>query len=375
VILRSDTLRDAALLEIPAGGLPTVTLGDSTVPTSGTKIEVSGYPTLAMPIRKTSPGSASPAPATPAPLNLLELQLKTVDGSVDGETESGESILLNVAVTHGDSGAPVIDLADGHVVAMVLGLASGYGSVEWMSDDGLGLSVAGLQSILNPLVPVPTPSAPAFSLAMNPNPDAAVSTSWVQLGASAGFGPVMAATSATCKGPSGPEIANGVIDQVGDPADIELDVADCSGAPIYRDELDSDNNDEPNLIRLVDRDFLGFIDSHRAAWESFLRFGLFIDPSTNPYLALMSVERNPFGQLIVEHTFKGGPADLAGIRTGDAILKIDGRLTRSLGDQFIARLLNQPRVTLQLDRELHEFDVRLSLQRYSQITAAGPVPR
>jgi len=76
----------------------------------------------------------------------------------------------------------------------------------------------------------------------------------------------------------------------------------------------------------------------------------------------------------VTHVFAGGPADLAGLQANDAILKIDGRPTRALADPFVARLLNQPSVTLLATRDEREFTARLKLRRFSDIISAGPVP-
>jgi serine protease Do len=373
-IVTADVLRDAAVLQIPLGKLPVLQLSDSFTPISGTKVEVFGYPTLRNP--SPSPSSSPDADENePQSLPMTALQLTMADGTIDGETELGESILFDVSVTHGDSGAPVIDLGSGRVVAMVLGLANGYGSAEWMSGDGLGLSVDGLQSVLNPFLPASPMPKPAYSIAMSPLADATISSSWAQLGPSAGFVPSIAAKTAACVDPSNVPVANAVVDQEGDGDDLWISVTDCSGALVYQDELTGGGGDEPNLIRLIDRAFLGFIDSHRSEWSTLLHYGVMADPAANPYLALMSVERNPFGQMIVGHTFHGGPADLAGIMPGDAILKIDGRPTRSLADRFIARLMNQPTVTFLMDRQLHQFEVKLSLERLSRLTAAGPVPR
>jgi len=129
-----------------------------------------------------------------------------------------------------------------------------------------------------------------------------------------------------------------------------------------------------DLVRLVGRTFLGYIDTHPAQWSSLLKYGIAVDPNQNPYMALMSVGRNPFTQLIVTHVFRGGPADLAGLQPNDAILKIDGRPTRALADPFVTRLLDQPSVTLLVSRNEKEITVKLKLRRYSDIIATGPVP-
>src|SRR5689334_18557061 len=105
-ILRSDRLRDIALLQIALGNSATVTFGDAQAPASGTAIEVNGFPTFLEPAN--AAGSAVPS-ASPSPLPLLDLHLITVEGKVDGEAEQGESVLLDIPITHGDSGAPISD--------------------------------------------------------------------------------------------------------------------------------------------------------------------------------------------------------------------------------------------------------------------------
>lgn len=374
-IVNADPLRDAAILQIPLGHQAVLQLADPGSPAAGTKVQVFGYPTMREPSPNpsASPNGGDDSQAQPLPINRLQLTM--ADGTVDGETELGESILVNISITHGDSGAPIIDTSNGRVIAMVLGLSSGYGTSEWMSGDGLGLSVAGLESVENPVLPSTQPAPPGYVLQMAPGADAAITASWGQLAQSAGYFLQTPSKMPSCLDASKASVANGSIEETLDPEALDISLYDCSGALIYEDDIETGYGDELNMIRLLDRTFLGYLDTHRAQWESMLRFGVMVDPAANPYLALMSVERNPFGQLIVGHTFRAGPADRAGIQSGDAILKIDGRPTRSLADRYIAGLLGQPSVTLLLDRELKEFTVKLKLERFAELTAHGPVPR
>lgn len=368
-VVRSDRLRDVALLEIPLGNFPTITLDDAAPPTSGTAIQVSGFPTII------EPANVLGSNASPSPLPLLDLHMMTIEGRVDGSSEQGESILLDIPITHGDSGAPIIDMQTNRAVGMVLGLASGYGTARWMSGDGLGLSVAALTGFLGqPPLPA-APAKPAYSVAMVANPNNDVVASWPQLAASAGFFLTDAGKTDPCRSAAGstPD-ANAVIDESGDSTTLLIDVTDCSGATFYHDGMTVEHGGIHDLVRLVGRTFLGFLDTHPAQWSSLLKHGVAVDPKANPFLALMSVGRNPFGQLIVTHVFLGGPADLAGLKPNDAILKINGRPTRALADVFVGRLLNQPSVTLLATRNEQEFTVRLKLRRFADIVSAGPVP-
>ena len=195
-IVRSDRLRDIALLEIAMGNAATVTLGGAQAPESGTAIEVNGFPTFLEPAN--SPGGAAPS-ASPSPLPLLDLHMIAVEGKVDGEAEQGESVLLDIPITHGDSGAPIADPKTNEVVGMVLGLAGGYGTARWMSGDGLGLSVAAIQAFLGPGYPAASAPSPTNAVAMVANPSADVEASWPQLAASGGFIAVDAGKTDPCK--------------------------------------------------------------------------------------------------------------------------------------------------------------------------------
>lgn len=373
-VIRADRLRDIALLEIQVGGLAPVVLGDVAIPPAGTDVSVSGYPTGPEP-----DPAASPIPSSEPPKRIPfdDLKLVSSKGTVDGETELGESALLNLAVTHGDSGAPVVDAKGGRVIAMVLGLAGGYGTESWMSGDGLGLSVNAIQAFLNPVLPDAASIKPAFSVTMESGPEKAVPTTWDQLGRSAGFTPYSAGHPAGCRDEKGSIVANASIKEVEESngTAVSFTLSDCSGAQLYDDQLISTGDSVLDLTRLIGRRFLGYVDSHRPEWISLLKYGIAADPQKNPYLSLMSVSRNPFGQLVVDSLFRGGPADRAGIKQGDAILKIDGRPTRNLGAPFVYRLLNQPSATLLLFRNLHRFEVKLHPRRFADLVASGPIPR
>ena len=366
-VLRVDPIRDIALIEIPYRGVPPVSLSDQS-PVAGTEVQVSGYPTLAE-----HPG-AGPT-ASPSPLPLASLTLTTTAGKADGEAEEGESLLLDIALTHGDSGAPVA-ASDNRVVGMVLGLAGGFGVERWMTGDGLALSLDAINAFLAQTSSPSPPPKPSGIAAVKPDKaDAVLTASLPQLAASAGFGMVDASHRDPCDNAAGQPVADVVVDEANEDSVLTLYVTDCSGALFYHDAWTTTPTDLQNVLRLIDRSFLGYIDTHRAEWSALLAYGVAVDPASNPYLGLMSIERNPFGQLSVTHVFNGGPAASAGMRPGDAIVKIDGRPTRALREPLIARLLNQPEVTLTAIRDQKQFTVRLKLRRFSDLTAHGPIPR
>lgn len=367
VVVRADPLRDIALLEIQTGNLPPLQLADPVIPTSGTAIQVYGYPT------KSIPGRTKSSPPQNAPLS--DLTLVTATGKADGETEEGEAILLDIPVTHGDSGAPILDIKTGRVIAMTLAMANGFGSESWITGDGMGASVASMDAFLHPLLPSPVPPKPSYVVAMSSGSTNDIVSSWKELADSAGFVANDAGHPDLCNDAGGNPVGTAAIDETGNAFDLTVDVTDCSGAPFYHNELASGVSDIATALRVLHRTFLGFVDNHRAQWESLLHYGVAVDSKKNPYLALMSVERNPFRQLMVAHVFRRGPADEAGVHPGDAILKIDGRPTNTLGDQFVERLLNQPQVTLLLDRGEHELTAKIHLRRFADLIAAGPIPR
>jgi len=367
-VLQTDKLRDVALLEIQYRGIPTVTLDDA-LPGSGRPIQALGYPTLgALP--------ANNPQATPQPLPLGQMQLVTVSAKVDGVGEEGESILLDASLTHGDSGGPIVDAASSKVEGMVLGLAAGYGVAHWMSGDALGISAAAINAFLGQSGPATTPTAPSYNVAFAPTKSTDIASSRAQLASSAGFAVAPANKAGEmCTNAKGAPTANAVIKELTEEGVFAFIVTDCSGAVYYQDYIDLDPGALPNACRLLGRAFLGYIDNHRAEWQTLLKFGVAVDPRQNPYLALMSVGRNPFGQLVVTHIFRDGPADRAGLHQGDAIVKIDGQPTRALADLYISRLMNEPSVTLIVDRDEKESTVKLTLRRFAELTADGPIPR
>ncbi len=367
-IINADPLRDIALLEISNGGMPPVTMAPAS-PSTGTDVQVLGFPTMAI--------GASPAPnASASPLPLMRLAMATATGKADGQAEDGEDVLLDLPLTHGDSGGPVVDTKSNQVVGLVLGLGAGYGVAQWMTGDGLGLSVAAIDAFLAQSQSTNAPPKPSYFVTLASSAQKPISNSWPQLAASAGF--IQASDPEAhdrCRDATGAPIADAYIIEDFDGSVVSMEVRDCSGALYYGDEMASDADGVKNTMRLMHRSFLGYIDTHRAEWTALLKYGVAVDPAANPYLALMSVGRNPFGQLSVRHVLRGGPADIAGLRPDDAILKIDGRPTRALADPFIARLLNQPTVTLLIDRDEREFSVRLQLRRFAELTKDGPVNR
>jgi hypothetical protein len=316
-------------------------------------------------------------------MELGDLKLTTATGKIDGEIEEDESLLFNVPVTHGDSGAPIVDEATGAVTAFVIGAMAAHSSSESYSmGDGFGLSVVGIHGFLNTSLPSPAQAPPAYHVAMHATSLSDIAASWHNLGTSGGFIPdTTTANGNPCIDAHGNAVENAAIDeetQSGSAGiyDVSIDVTDCSGALFYHYDL-SPGPDETvaDLARNIGRTFLGYIDTHEAQWATLLKFGIGVDPAKNPYLSLMSVERNPFHQLVVAHVFHGGPADLAGVAPGDAVLKIDGRPTQDLADQFLANLFNQPEITLLLSRRDQAFSVKLHLRRFAQVVASGPVPR
>ena len=285
-VVNTDRLRDIALLEVPTTSIPTAPLGPQSPPT-GTSVQALGYPTEAQP-------TAAQPTATPYALPMDRLQLITYTGKVDGEAEQGESVLLQLPLTHGDSGGPIVDAKSGQVVGMVLGLAGGYGVARWMSGDGLGLSAQAITAFLQQSGPSQTPPSPSFHVALKTaSGDDPITDAWSQLAQSAGFIRAVGGGHDACHTPSGVPIADAVIEEDVEDSVLSIEATDCSGATFYSGDAFVDNG-LPDALRLLHRSFLGFLDTHHAEWESLVRFGLAVNPKRDPYVSLMSVERNPF---------------------------------------------------------------------------------
>ncbi|HXW76884.1 MAG TPA: serine protease [Candidatus Eremiobacteraceae bacterium] len=287
-VVRADPLRDIALLSIPVGNFTPLQFAGPDTPPSGTQVEVFGFPTL----QRAAPQGASPSATQVlqvSPIPLGDLKMVNAVGDVDGEIDEGESLLFDINVTHGDSGAPIVELANGLVVATVLGEAQGYGPENWTTGDGFGLSVPAIDGFLSAPTPSPSQAPPVFHVAVHTSGDPAIALGMPALGASAGYVLDSSAGAPACVDAQGHATDNATIDaeteaDSADTYDLWIEVDDCSGAPFYEYDTSGDSEDVGNMLRIAERNLLGYIDFHRAEWMALLQYGVAVDPSRNPYL-------------------------------------------------------------------------------------------
>lgn len=119
--------------------------------------------------------------------------------------------------------------------------------------------------------------------------------------------------------------------------------------------------------------FYGAIDGMvKAVGDPYTVF--FTPPETESFNEEMSGQYEGVGmvigikdeQLVVVSPFKGSPADLAGLKAGDKILKVDERLTHELTVEESAKLIKGPRgttVRLLIERKSGEGPKEFSIKR------------
>ena len=360
VIVSADRLRDSVLLRIGRGGLRALRLPAGAAAAAGTPVAVVGYPGM---------HTLAPAVTSAATGDTHELiSQEAVSGKVLLLRENDNRFFFDAPVSRGDSGAPVIDLRSGYVVGMAEGVAyQAYGLDAWLSGNALGLAARGLASVLHPAARRETGVA-------GPRPTAAIALTYKDPAAAA-LAPAILQHSLDDWTVQPDFIAQkgGAWDEsrAPQPADLckslnvnavlltsvhasaydvntAISAFDCSGAPFFSasqtDALQGRLLEQvaAGLVTRLEQALCGYADAHRPAWLTLLRFRVALDPADASYHSLMDLEEGFYGGLMVGHVFPGGPAYLAGIRAGDFIESIAGRLTRSMSAANAAALLNRP---------------------------------
>src|SRR5579862_9233938 len=106
-VIARDRVRDAALLSIDEGDAPTLSLEIPPQDVPGGNVSIIGYP------------GQRPVGVMNDDIDLRGSTLPTTStGTLRGMFQTGESIVFEANVAHGDSGAPVIDASTGKVIGM-----------------------------------------------------------------------------------------------------------------------------------------------------------------------------------------------------------------------------------------------------------------
>ncbi len=106
----SSPTEDIAIVRVPRASLVPVAVGDAAVAES---VGALGFPD-ALIARLRGEGASGPVSLSPVPRT----------GSVTSVVDGGQRLIMRIATTHGDSGAPIFDTSSGAVVGLVHG-ASG----------------------------------------------------------------------------------------------------------------------------------------------------------------------------------------------------------------------------------------------------------
>jgi len=141
-VAHPDALRDAAILTIRTGGRKTLPVVADAATPLGTDVEVTGYPG-----QVAIEWSEVAGQHTIARRSDVSRTLRT--GKVVGFRPIEDRIFFDAPINHGDSGAPIIDVANGAVVGMTEGnLIEARGLDKVLSGSNRGLAISGLSSTI-----------------------------------------------------------------------------------------------------------------------------------------------------------------------------------------------------------------------------------
>ncbi len=381
VVVR-DRVRDSALLLIDAGGMPTLALEIPPRAVPDGAISVIGFP------------GARPIAVSDTSVDVRGSTMPTLaQGALRGLFQTGESIVFQANVGHGDSGAPVIDSSTGKVIGMTTGRVRTQGTLFMFNGMDFGLSAPGLATIEHPALPVGSAHMPQYVITIVRDPPDAASdalTTFVQSNVVQDFAQqadFIAIDGSNVKNPdtacaSSP--ANGIArvraSSAGALLTIQLTVTDCIGNEFFSDSqtLAADDATTESIHKTalfltgqLEREFDGFADSQRDAWISLLQYGFAIAPDDRHYYALMRTGSENDNASTIEAVMPHGPAALAGLRSGDVIVQIDDRQTKNLSTAAIAAALDKPQVKLAIVRSGSTKELTLRPLRYAQLVASA----
>lgn len=164
---------------------------------------------------------------------------------------------------------------------------------------------------------------------------------------------------------------------------MSLLVLDCFGIPFFSgSEQKSENRhfahrtpdrevvDMANdLLDKLMQNFAQVRDTRQGAWQNLLKVGIDIDPSDPNYHIMASVGKKPDGWHILS-VAPNGPADQAGLRLQDIVVKIDGTDVSGLSLSELTAKLNVPQFTIEVQRPGGIVTLTVHPMRYAEIVHA-----
>lgn len=375
-ILARDRIRDAALLSIGTGNRPILAVSQQ-VPSKNDPVTVIGYP-----------GTHQFA-VTGTDLQVIGSALPVVvEGEVEAVQQRGESVVFKADVGHGDSGAPIIDRATNSVIGVTTGTFRAAGVMLEFNGMDLGLSSAGLTTVLHPALPSGGAHPPQYVVAIAPaaasvQPPIAsvVHSAFVQSFAEQGDFVAVDARWATdptaiCRAANAHAIASVSASADGALVAAGLTVSDCIGNPFYSESQslladqptdDSERVQAALLAAQLEADFNGSADGNRDAWISLLRYGFAIAPDDTHYYSLIRFGAGELDANRVQGVMAGGPAAIAGLRRGDVIAAIDGVNSKDMLPADVRAALDKPSVELVVQRGGTKLSKTLRPRRFPEL--------
>jgi hypothetical protein len=155
-----------------------------------------------------------------------------------------------------------------------------------------------------------------------------------------------------------------------------ISVTDCIGNPFFAESqslladqptVESEHTQAVLLSNQLEADFNGWADSQRGAWLSLLRYGIAVAPDDAHNYALFRLGSGALDANRVLAVMPGGPASIAGVRTGDVIMAIDGTSTQTMLPPDIRAALDRTSVALTVERAKRSLALTLRPRRYPEL--------
>lgn len=161
---------------------------------------------------------------------------------------------------------------------------------------------------------------------------------------------------------------------------VNFVVLDCAGTRVYsatkaksegmayahgpeREIADMAND----LIDQMEADFASFRGSHQGAWNNLLKTGIFLDPDDTTLHALWQIKKDRTNTWRVQSVFPGGPAAVAGARSGDIVDSIDGISLDTANDESLEALFSQGPFKVVLRRPEGTFTMTIIPRSYRDL--------
>ena len=376
-ILARDRIRDAAVLSVDVGNRPTLAL-TTQPPTKNDAVTIVGFPGIH---KFAVAGTDLRLIGDPAPV--------VVNGEVEATQQSGESLVFRADVGHGDSGAPIVDRTTNVVIGLTTGTYRAAGILLEYNGMDLGLSGAGLATVLHPALPAAGAQPPQYVVAVAPAAPASASSSiaaYVHSTIVQNFAeqsdfiavdsPFAKDSSAVCRSANAHAVASVSGSSDGALVAAGLVVTDCIGNPFFS-ESQSLLADQPTaeseraqaglLTIQLEADFNGWVDAQRGAWVSLLRYGFAIAPDDAHHYALIRLGADALNANHVYAVFGSGPGAVAGLRRGDEISSIGGIDAKGMSPADIRSALDRPSATLVVERGAKTLTITVRPRKFPEL--------